>query len=69
MAEGTQKPAARALDPRVFEIGLAEGGQGERNGHHRAKSDSDSIPISIPTYSLYLGRDAKTSQRLFHLVM
>lgn len=64
-AEGTQKPAARGLDRCVFGIGLAGGGQGERNGHRRTKSDSDSIPISIPTYSLYLGRDAKTSQDFF----
>src|ERR1700730_17764642 len=65
----TQEPPGRASDPRLLEVGLAGGGQRRAEGRRKAGSNSDSIPISIPSYSYYIERDAKTTARLLHLVM
>ena len=39
----------------VLDVGLAESGKGERNGHRQAGSKSDSIPMSIATTQVWAG--------------
>jgi hypothetical protein len=50
-------------------VGLAERGQRRVEGPPLAGSNSDSIPMSIPTHSYYIESVANTIGRLHHLVL